>query len=91
MTETVRDNPAAGRFELEIGGLLAFASYRRSGSTLALPHVEAAVPLRGTGAADRLMRGVMDIARREGLRIVPICPYAVAWMRRHKEFQDLIA
>lgn len=91
MTATVRDNPAASRFELEIEGKLAFASYRRNGNVLYLPHVEAAVPLRGTGAADRLMRGVMEHARREGLRIVPTCSYAVAWMRRHREFEALRA
>ena len=91
MVESVRDNPERSRFELETGGLLAFATYRRSGSTLMLPHVEAAPALRGKGAADRLMRGVMEIARREGLRVVPLCSYASAWMRRHREFNDLLA
>lgn len=86
----VTDNPARGRFELEVDGLLAFATYRRSGSTLAIPYVEAAPPLRGTGAADRLMKGVMEIARAEGLKVVPLCGYASAWLRRHKEYRDLL-
>ena len=90
MTEQVTDNPAKGRYELEIDGHLAFANYRRQGSTLIIPHVEAALPLRGTGAADRLMRGVAETARAEGMKIVPYCGYASAWLRRHKEYRDLL-
>jgi predicted GNAT family acetyltransferase len=91
MTDDVRDNPARGRYELEIDGLIVFANYRRQGDVLYLPHVEAAPPLRGTGAADRLMRGVMAIARSAGLKVVPICGYAAVWLRRHPEFRDLLA
>src|SRR5688572_5722026 len=50
----VRDNPAKGRYELEVHGEIVFANYRRAGSTLVISHVEAPRPLRGTGAAGRL-------------------------------------
>ena len=46
---SVIDNAARSRFELEENGELAFASYRRSGDVFTIPHVEAAVALRGTG------------------------------------------
>lgn len=82
MTDVV-DNPAKGRFELTIDGQTAFATYRRDGDRLVIPHVEAPPSLRGTGAAGRLMEGVVAIARRDGLTIVPLCGYAAAWMRRH--------
>ncbi|HYD66318.1 GNAT family N-acetyltransferase [Azospirillum sp.] len=47
--------------------------------------------MRGTGAAGRLMQGIMERARAEGLRVVPICSYASLWMRRHREHHDLLA
>lgn len=53
--------------------------------------MQAAPALRGTGAAGRLMQGVMAIARAEGLKVVPLCGYASAWIRRHKEHRDLLA
>ena len=59
----VTDNTARHRFELEEAGEIAFANYRRDGQTLVIPHVEAALALRGTGAAGRLMQGVVEIAR----------------------------
>jgi uncharacterized protein len=87
----VTDNEQRQRFELVEQGLTAFADYRRSGEVLVLPHVEAPPALRGTGAAGRLMEGVAEHARDKGLKLHPVCPYAVAWLRRHPEHEDLIA
>ena len=78
-------------FELTENGALAFADYTQQDGRLILPHVEAAHALRGTGAAGRLMEGVVDAARQRGLKIVPLCPYADSWMRRHAETADLRA
>ncbi len=91
MADHVIDNPEKRRFELDIDGKVAFATYRREGEVLYIPHVEAPPSLRGSGAAGRLMQGVTDLARAQNLRIVPICSYAAAWMRRHKDSQDLLA
>ncbi|HSK41940.1 MAG TPA: GNAT family N-acetyltransferase [Arenibaculum sp.] len=90
MTDRVTDNSAKSRYELDIDGHVAFANYRRVGSTLYLPHVEAPPQLRGTGAAGRLMQGVMETARAEGLKVVPTCSYASSWLHRHKEYHDLL-
>ncbi|MGE3770594.1 MAG: GNAT family N-acetyltransferase [Bdellovibrionales bacterium] len=79
----VIDNTERSQFELDIDGNLAFAKYRRSGNTLSIAHVEAPPVLRGTGAAGQLMQGLVDIADANGLQIEPICPYAVAWLRKH--------
>jgi predicted GNAT family acetyltransferase len=37
------------------------------------------------------MAHVADDARGQGLKIVPVCSYAEAWFRRHKDQQDLLA
>ena len=86
----VRDNPAKGRFELELGGQVVFARNARHGSVLVISHGEAPPALRGTGAASQLMAGVMEIARTEGLKVRPLCSYAAVWMRRHREYHDLL-
>ena len=82
MTTAVRDNTESSRYELDIGGQVVFAIYRRDGSTLYIRHVEAPLPLRGKGAASTLMEGIVEIAGRENLTIVPLCSYAAAWIRR---------
>ena len=87
----VRDNAAQSRFEIEENGAVAFATYRRTGDTLMIPHVEAPPELRGKGTAGRLMEGIAVLARERSLKIAPKCPYAVAWFRRHPETGDLLA
>lgn len=90
MAEVV-DNTAASRFELVEAGEIAFADYHVRGDTLVIPHVEAPMALRGTGAAGRLMEGVLTVARQRGNKVVPLCGYAAAYIRRHKQWQDLVA
>ncbi len=87
----VKDNPAKSRFELEEQGMIAFADYRKRDGVLTIPHVEAPVELRGQGTAGRLMDGLLQIIRARGEKVRPTCPYAVAYIARHRQFQDLVA
>ena len=84
------DNTGAGRFELEEKGLLVWADYRVIGGKTVLPHVEAAPPLRGTGAASRLMQQIVDHARENQLVLAPRCSYARGWFQRHPEAEDVL-
>ena len=86
----VVNNARLSRFELTEDGLTAFATYRRSGDRFTIPHVESPVPLRGKGTAGRLMAGIAALARAENFKILPTCPYAIAWFRRHPETADLL-
>ncbi len=87
----VLDNVERSRFELEEQGLVAFADYRLHGDRVVIPHVEAPVALRGTGAAGRLMTGVLEMIRERGQTVTPVCPYAAAFIQRHPEYKDLVA
>ena len=91
MADLITDNSQASRYELAVDGGIVFAIYRRDGATLFIRHVEAPPRLRGSGAAGRLMAGVMERARAEHLKVVPLCSYAAAWLRRHAEYRDLLA
>lgn len=79
----ISDNKAASRFELIENGSTAFADYHITDDTLYIDYVEAPPALRGTGAAGRLMEGVMATARERSLKVIPICGYAAAWIKRH--------
>lgn len=89
MNEIVR-NHEAKRYELTENGKLAYADYRLEENVMLLPHVEADPALRGTGAAGRLMAGMLAQIRHDGLKVRPICGYAAAYIKRHPEHQDLL-
>jgi predicted GNAT family acetyltransferase len=78
------------RYEMDEQGLTSWADYRRAGDRLIIDHVESPPPLRGTGAAGRLMAAVAAEARAGSLKVTPICAYAAAWLRRSAEFRDLV-
>jgi predicted GNAT family acetyltransferase len=82
---------AKQRFELVEEGLTAFADYYDRGEALVIPHVESPPPLRGRGTAARLMQGLAETAREEGIKLIPTCSYAAAWFRRHPDFKDVLA
>ena len=87
----VTDNQAASRFEISDGGHLAELRYHRSGKRLALIHTEVPEELEGRGYGGRLIVAAVDQAIREGLTIVPYCPFARSWLERHADVADRAA
>ena len=85
------DNKEKHRFELVESGHLAWAEYRVVDGIYVIPHVEAEPPLRGTGAAGRLMAAVVAAARTGSFTLKPRCPYARIWFQRHPDAADVLA
>jgi predicted GNAT family acetyltransferase len=81
----VTDNQAASRFEIADGGHLAELRYHRNGNRLVLIHTEVPEELEGRGIGGRLVTAAVDRAAREGLTLVPFCPFANSWLQRHPE------
>jgi len=91
-----RDVHAEQRFEqgfTDPDGQLrtVFADYAVQGGTRVILHVEADPALRGTGAAGQFMQAMAEHARAEKLKLAPRCSYAVAWLKRHPDFDDVTA
>ena len=89
--EEVRDTPDRHRFELEVDGATAFASYRLNGANIIFDHTIVPDALSGRGIGSRLVRGALDAVRAKGLKVVPICPFVRAYIEKHPEVQDLLA
>jgi len=80
----VSDNTAQSRFELDVDGHVAYLEYERTPNTLTLLHTEVPPEIRGRHIADRLVEAALAIGRSEGRRLVVICPFARAYLRRHR-------
>lgn len=89
MAGTLIDDVARSRFELELAGGTAFIDYRRSGQTLYLTHAEVPVALSGHGVGTRLVREVLELVRGRGERVVPVCPFIEAFVRRNPVYAEL--
>ena len=85
------DNPAESRFEIVIDGQLAELVYHRTLDRLMLMHTEVAEALGGRGVGSTLVTAAVDEAARHGLTMVPVCPYASSWLRKHPDVAARVA
>jgi len=54
-------------------------------------HTEVPPAVGGRGVAADLVRTGLETARAQGWSVRPTCSYVAAYMRRHPEYQDLLA
>ena len=86
----VRDNPPEHRFELMIGDDMAVVEYRLDRDVISFEHTFVPTALRGQGIATRMIEASLASARSRGLKVVPLCPTFVAYMKSHAETHDLL-
>lgn len=86
----LRDNPDARRYEALRRGHIAFSEYALDGAIIAFTHTESPPELSGTGVASTLVKFALDDVRARGLRVIPLCPFVAAYIRRHQEYLDLV-
>ena len=87
----VSHNVPGRRFELAKDGRLAVAEYRMEGGRMILTHTFVPPEWRGRGIAARLVAAAMEHARTGGLKVVPECSYAEAFLRRNPQYAGLRA
>lgn len=88
---TVRNNTALSRYELDVDGAIAFANYRLAPGTVIITHTETPYALRGRGIASTLVQGALEQIRADGLKVVAGCGFVVDYLDKHPEFADVAA
>jgi uncharacterized protein len=82
-----------GRYVGRIPGIEGEAeiTFRVRGPDLiSADHTEASETMRGTGAAASLVNYMIDDARRNNFKILPLCPYVRAQYRKHPDWADVM-
>jgi len=89
----VRDNKREQRFEMRLTeGKTAFIQYEKAGEgALALTHTEVPEEFEGKGIGGALVKKTFEIIQEENLKIVPTCPFISVYLKRHPEYQSLVA
>lgn len=82
---TTSDNGARDR------EVTAFADYSVQGRLVVITHTEVDPAYEGQGIGSTLVRAALDDIRRQGRRVVPVCPFVRTWIERHPDYADLTA
>ena len=81
----VADHPDESRFVFAAEGAEAELVYRQEGDRLILIHTGVPESLGGRGIGGQLVQFAVQRAAREGLTMVPWCPYARRWLSEHPD------
>ena len=82
----VVDVPEKSRYELRLDGhLIGLAAYRRRDGRIAFTHTEVDPACSGRGFGTRLAAVALADARRQGLDVVPLCPFIARYVEAHPE------
>lgn len=91
---TREDSETKGRYvhRAEPNGPAAELTFSKLGAAaIIIDHTGVPDVFRGRGVGTALVARAVADARRDGVRITPLCPYAAAQFRRHPEWSDTLA
>ena len=91
MSYDVRHNPDRSRFETEVDNYECVLDYALEDDVIAMNRVYVPPPIEGRGIAGTITRHALDYSREQGWKVIPNCPYVAAWIKRHREYQNLVA
>jgi len=87
-----RQDGKGGAFYLERDGKqLAQMVYTMAGDRkMIIEHTEVDESLQGQGIGKKLQAELVDYVRANGIKVLPLCPFAKATFQRMKEWQDVL-
>jgi uncharacterized protein len=90
---SAEESGAKGRYVARAPGVAGVGemTFSRASPTLVIvDHTEVADALRGRGVGAALAQRVVEDARAQGFKIVPLCPFFRSQYERHPEWADVV-
>lgn len=84
------NNEPIHNFELFVEGYRAFIDYKTKGDKVYLIHTDVPVELEGKGVAAAIVTKTFEYMEARHLKLVPLCPYVQAYLKRHAEWNRLL-
>jgi predicted GNAT family acetyltransferase len=88
---TVTHDPVLHQFRVGTGEDMAVLQYRSTPGRITFLHTVVPEAFRGQGIAQKLAHAGLEHAKAEGLVVVPLCPFVQSYLRKHPEYQSLVA
>jgi uncharacterized protein len=80
-----------GLFFIEVDGIRqATMTYTMAGTQMIIDHTEVGDALRGKGAGLQLVMAGVEYARKNNLKIIPLCPFAKSVFDKREDIRDVL-
>ncbi|MGX5816955.1 GNAT family N-acetyltransferase [Chitinophaga lutea] len=87
----VTDNVNARQFEARANGQLARIEYMEGGKKIFLMHIDVPPALEKKGIKDAMLERVLRMLEERKIKMVPMTPYIVQYLRNHPEWKRIVA
>lgn len=77
--ELIQEDKVVGKIE-----------FVKDNNELTITHTLVNPLFRGQGIAKILMEKVIELSKEKGLKIIPVCSYAVSYFEKNKEYKELL-
>jgi len=91
MHQEITINEKENRFELQLPEGLALIDFEMNGNIMSILHTEVPKELEGKGVGSDLAKFALEYARKEQLKVKNYCRFVQVFLRRHPEYQDVLA
>ena len=85
----ITHNEQKNVFEVWIDGQLSKLDYIQEGKNFVITHVGVYPEHRGQGLAAKIVEAGLQYAKNNSLRVIPMCSYAAAFIRRNPQYMEL--
>ncbi|TNC26524.1 GNAT family N-acetyltransferase [Amycolatopsis alkalitolerans] len=86
----IRRNDEKSRYEISVDGQVAgYAQYADRGDQRVFYHTKIADEFGGRGLSAQLISEALAQVRASGKRVVAVCPFVAAYLRKHPDEADI--
>jgi len=83
-------NSDKNQFEMVIDGVTARIEFQQMDEKMALTHTEVPRELEGRGVATAIIEKTLVYLEENGLKLIPLCPFVIAYLEKHPEWKRIL-
>lgn len=85
------DNTEEKQFEMKAEGGTAVVEYELLGNKIIFTHTEVPKELEGKGIGSKIVKLALENIDSRGLKLIPLCPFTAQYIKRHPEWEHVLA
>lgn len=90
-TYKLTDNKDKKQYEFHIASFIPKIEYiKNNNGEIYLTHTEVPIELGGRGIGSELVKQVLEDIEKQGLRLVPLCPFVASYIQKHPEWKRIV-